>query len=60
MPGYITTQVGGKKSRKVADKKYQTFEIQLLNLKKRVKNTIKNVKRLERMSKNAKRKKVVR
>ena len=31
---YVTTQGGGKKSRKVADKKYQTFEKQLLNLKK--------------------------
>lgn len=54
---YTTTQAGGRKSRKVTDKKYQTFEKQLLDLKKRVKNTIKNVKRLQRMSKNAKKKK---
>ena len=55
---YVTNQTGnGKKSRKVVDKKYQTFEKQLLDLKKKVKNTIKNVKRLERMSKNAKKKK---
>ena len=47
-----TNQSGGKKSRKVKNdkKKYQTFEKQLLNLKKKVKNTIKGVKRLERLS----------
>ena len=47
-----TNQSGGKKSRKKKNekKKYQTFEKQLLNLKKKVKNTIKGVKRLERLS----------
>ena len=47
-----TNQSGGKKSRKVKNekKKYQIFEKQLLNLKKKVKNTIKGVKRLERLS----------